>query len=82
MGKQCDDSRLREDIYRLILAEDAEVQLEALFAKAEGSERLHLKKILAHFAGSDTLQALASAELKKVEEIFKTKLAQKPAGSF
>ena len=82
LGKQSDDSRLREDIYRLILAEDAEVQLEALFAKAEGSERLHLKKILAHFAGSDTLQALASAELKKVEEIFKTKLAQKPAGSF
>ena len=39
LGKQSDDSRLREDIYRLILAEDAEVQLEALFAKAEGSER-------------------------------------------
>ena len=82
LGKQSDDSRLREDIYRLILAEDAEVQLEALFAKADGSERLYLKKILAHFAGSDTLQASASAELKKVEEIFKTKLAQNPAGSF
>ena len=74
LEKQSDDSRLREDIYRLILAEDAEVQLEALFAKAEGSERLHLKKILAHFAGSDTLQASASAELKKVEEISKTVL--------
>ena len=58
------------------------MQLEALFAKADGSERLHLKKFIAHVARSDTLQASASAELKKVEEIFKTKLAQKPAGSF
>ena len=66
----------------MILAEDAEVQLEALFAKAEGSERLHLKKILAHFAGSDTLQASASAELKKVEEIFKTVLHKNPQDPF
>ena len=59
------------------------MQLEAPLAKADGSEkRLSVKKILAHFARSDTLQASASAELKKVEEIFKTKLAQKPAGSF
>ena len=63
LGKQSDDSRFREDIYRLILAEDAEVQLEALVAKAEGFERLHLKKISAHFARSDTLPKPSSPQL-------------------